>query len=173
MTPAGRIQKSHDRIQHEQDGAGFAQSAVKDVGVRRQAEGTAVIEEVLVEDESAVEVRTEGAQARLHGVLALIFAVEDDDVGRPDARRAVGHGPAGGDAGAEVEGDERLADFGIAVEDAEFAAGQPVGQQPGQRAGRTLARRAYQRKRVHHSDLEKDRWRPPRLPSFAGKALPE
>ena len=55
---------------------------------------------------------------------------------------AAGHGGAAGDAGGEIDGDERLAGAGVAVEDGELAAGQPARPEPldgqGAERGRAL-----------------------------------
>jgi hypothetical protein len=65
---------------------------------------------------------------------AAVFVGEVDQrregVGGSGGRLAVGERSAGAEAGAEIEGDERLAEVGIAVENDELAGGEDIGPEP-------------------------------------------
>jgi hypothetical protein len=71
--------------------------------------------------------------------VEAVLGIEDQHRARRQAGTAVGKRPAGGDASAQVEGDEGFAQTGIAVEDGELAKSQAVRPQPLDRARRQLA----------------------------------
>jgi len=57
-------------------------------------------------------------------------------------REAVGQGPTSGQSGGEVDGEERLADTGVAVEDGQFSAGEGRLPQPVDVPGPNLGKRS-------------------------------
>jgi hypothetical protein len=77
--------------------------------VRRQSEGPGSVEELFVQDEDPVQVGAQSAQAWQDGVGRGIFPVEDEDVAGLDSWGTVREGSSGGEAGAEIERDQGLA----------------------------------------------------------------
>src|SRR5262249_17250275 len=137
----GGIEESHDRVQDHENGARLCQGVVEDFFRSGNSKGPGLFEALVGEDESAVEIGAKGAEAGDNGVLRIVLAVEDDDVGRLEGGAASGQVSAGGNASAEVESDEGLADLRIAIEHTYLAAGQAAGPEPGYLARRKLAER--------------------------------
>ena len=104
----------------------------------RQAERSVLAQDIVAKDEDTLEIGLQGHQAGGDRVIGVVFTLDDGHGCRWRGSGAIGHGPAGGDAGAQVEGDKRFAPAWVAVEHGEFAQGEPVGPEPIQRAADDL-----------------------------------
>ena len=91
--------------------------------------------------EDAVLIAAQGKQARQGGSGVTVFALQDDGAEDTGAGRTVGHRPAGAEARAEVERDQRLAFAGVALEHGEGAEREAVEPERIDRFGLQLAQR--------------------------------
>src|SRR4051812_16867614 len=67
--------------------------------------------------------------ARFDGISDPVFGGDQNDAPL-DARSAIGHGPARGDTGGKVEGDQGFAKAGVAIKGGQFAEGDAFFPEP-------------------------------------------
>ena len=131
-------------------------------------QGGGPVRVLTVQDEHACEVGSQASQAGAKGPLRVVLAVEHDGVGRGRGRGVIGPGAARTQAGAQVEGDKRLAQPRIPFEDGQFTecqVGQPepvdghdrmalTGHRPRSRSGRRQGRHGHLRRWQYDSFVQ-------------------
>ena len=133
------IQKGHDRIDDDQARLHLCDVLGKRIDLRRQKEQRLAVVAAQPPDVNPIEVGPEAFQPRPDRVRRAILAVQDQDITLRGHGAAVREQAAARDARAQVEGDERLAHAGIALQDGQLGQGQPSRPQPGDRSGRRAA----------------------------------
>lgn len=125
-----RREERHERVDDDQIGVRLPDVGFEFVQISREENRVGVLVLAPPDDAQAVEVGPGGDGPRASGVGGRVFGIQHQDGVRATGRLTVGQRLAAGESGGQVDGDERLAHLGVAVEQGDFAAGEERLPQP-------------------------------------------